>query len=94
MLREDFLFQDAFSPDDAYTPLDRQYGMLKSMMTFYEAGLPVVTAEEFDFDTLKSIKSYGEVATLKDKLDWTKDDFAKFQDQVRSEITSLTATAA
>ncbi len=94
MLREDFLFQDAFSPEDAYTPLDRQYGMLKSMMVFYEAGLPVVTTEEFDFSKFSKIDSYTQVATLKDKLEWTKDDFAKFQDQVRSEITSLTASAA
>jgi V/A-type H+-transporting ATPase subunit A len=94
MLREDFLFQDAFSPEDAYTPLDRQYGMLKSMMMFFEAGLPVVTAEEFDFSSFTKIDSLSQVATLKDKLEWTKDDFAKFQDQIRSEITSLTASAA
>lgn len=94
MLREDFLFQDAFSPDDAYTPLDRQYGMLKSMMTFYEAGLPVVTTEDFDFSTFSKIDSYAQVATLKDQLTWTKDDFAAFQDKVRSEITGLVANAA
>jgi len=94
MLREDFLFQDAFSPDDAYTPLDRQYGMLKSMMTFFESGLPVVTVEEFDFATFPKIASYAVVPTLKDKLDWTKDDFKKFQDTVRAEITSLTTPVA
>lgn len=94
MLREDFLFQDAFSPDDAYTPLERQYGMLKSIITFYEAGLPVVTTEDFDFATFRKMETFGQVATLKDQLEWKKEDFATFQDKVRSEITSLTATAA
>jgi hypothetical protein len=63
-------------------------------MVFFEAGLPVVTAEEFDFSSFTKIDSLAQVATLKDKLEWTKDDFAKFQDQIRSEITSLTASAA
>jgi V/A-type H+-transporting ATPase subunit A len=94
MLREDFLFQDAFSPDDAYTPLDRQYGILKSIMTFYEAGLPVVTTEEFEFDAFTKIPSFATVPVLKDKLDWTIEDFASFQDSVRADITGLTATAA
>jgi len=93
MLREDFLFQDAFSPDDAYTPLDRQYGMLKSIMMFYEAGLPVVTAEEFEFAAFTKMEVVSAVATLKDQLEWTKDDFAAYQDKVKAEITSL-ATAA
>ena len=94
MLREDFLFQDAFSPDDAYTPLERQYGILKSIMVFYEAGLPVVTSDEFEFTAFTEMKTFGEVATLKDKLDWNKDNFAQFQDRVRTEISSLSATAA
>jgi len=67
--------------------------MLKSMMVFYEAGLPVVTTEEFDFATFTKIDSYAIVPTLKDKLDWTTDDFKKFQDTVRSEITSLNTSA-
>jgi V/A-type H+-transporting ATPase subunit A len=91
MIREDFLFQDAFSPDDAYTRLDRQYGILKSIVTFYEAGLPVVSNEEFEFTNFTSIPSFGEVAALKDKLEWTGEDYQAFQDKVRAEISALTA---
>jgi V/A-type H+-transporting ATPase subunit A len=94
MIREDFLFQNAFDPNDAYTPLVRQYGILKSIVTFFEAGQSVVTAPEFDFSTFTQMKTFGEVARLKDKLDWKKDDFATFQDEVTSEISSLTAVAA
>ena len=94
MLREDFLFQDAFSPDDAYTPLDRQYGMLKSIMTFYEAGQEVVSTPDFEFKTFTAIESLSKVATLKEELKWTKDDFAAFQEKVRSEISSLATVTA
>lgn len=94
MLREDFLFQDAFSPDDAYTSLDRQYGMLKSIITFYEAGLPVVSEEEFDFASFASIETIAKVPTLKDELKWTKEDFAAFQEKIKSEISSLGNAAA
>ncbi len=89
MLREDFLFQDAFSKDDAYTPLDRQYGILKSIVTFFEAGQEVVTKPDFEYSTFAAMETLGKVATLKDELEWTKEDYQKFQDQVRSEINAL-----
>lgn len=91
MIREDFLFQDAFSPDDAYTPLERQYGILKSIVTFFEAGKEVVNTPEFDFAAFTAIPSYTEVATLKDKLDWKKEDYQAFQERVRAEISALAA---
>jgi V/A-type H+-transporting ATPase subunit A len=93
MIREDYLFQDAFSPDDAYTPLDRQYGMLKSIIAFYTHGQDVVTAEEFDFTKFTSIPTFSEVATLKDKLDWKAADFEAFQDRVKTDIMSLRTNA-
>lgn len=89
MIREDFLFQDAFSPDDAFTPLTRQYGILKSIITFHEAGEAVVSKPDFEFSAFTKIPSYGEVATLKDKLDWEIADYQQFQDRVRSEINAL-----
>jgi V/A-type H+/Na+-transporting ATPase subunit A len=91
MIREDFLFQDAFSPDDAYTPLERQYGMLKSIITFFEFGQTMVTRDDFDFSAFTALPSLAEVATLKDKLDWKKEDYQLFQDRVRAEISALVA---
>jgi V/A-type H+-transporting ATPase subunit A len=89
MLREDYLFQDAFSPDDAYTPLKRQYGMLKSIMTFYDAGLPVVTLPDFEFKKFTSLKCIAQVATLKEQLDWEIKDFEAYQTIIKDEINSL-----
>ncbi len=89
MIREDFLFQDAFSPDDAFTPLERQYGILESIVTFETVGLPVVSEDGFDFQRFTSIPSFQAVATLKDKLDWTKDDYQTFQNTIKDEISGL-----
>nr|WP_320023875.1 V-type ATP synthase subunit A [uncultured Acetobacterium sp.] len=47
-IREDFLHQDAFHEVDTYTPLEKQYLMMKLMLAFYDAtmaglkkGIPV-----------------------------------------------------
>jgi V/A-type H+-transporting ATPase subunit A len=89
MIREDFLFQNAFDPVDAYTPLDRQYGIIKSIMTFYEAGKDVVATPEFDFATFSGMKCIPQVATLKDEVAWKLADFEAYQDTIRTEINSL-----
>ena len=36
-IREDFLHQSAFDPDDAYTKLEKQYRMLKVILTLHHA---------------------------------------------------------
>ncbi|NCN12065.1 V-type ATP synthase subunit A [Candidatus Kaiserbacteria bacterium] len=91
MVREDFLFQNAFDKDDAYTPLERQYGILKSIITFFEVGQTVVNKPEFVYASFTAIPSFREVPKLKEKLDWKKADYQSFQDTVRAEISALTA---
>ncbi|MCA9362277.1 V-type ATP synthase subunit A, partial [Candidatus Kaiserbacteria bacterium] len=91
MIREDFLFQNAFDKDDAYTPLERQYGILRSIVSIFEVAQEVIDQPEFEFATLTAIPSFAEIARLKDKLQWTKDDYQKFQDTLRAEISALIA---
>ncbi len=91
MIREDFLFQNAFDKDDAFTSLERQYGILKSIITFYEVGQAVVQKPDFEFARFSSVPTYGEVARLKEKLDWKKADYQTFQDKVRAELEALVA---
>lgn len=38
-MREDFLQQDAFHPEDSYTPPDKQYAMMREIVNLYEKGL-------------------------------------------------------
>jgi len=39
IVREDFLQQDAFHPEDSYTPPDKQYAMMREIVNLYEKGL-------------------------------------------------------
>ncbi len=65
-LREDFLFQNAFDREDAYTPPKKQYGILKSIMTLSESGMEVVEQEDFDFRDLQALPVIEKLASAKD----------------------------
>ncbi len=86
-IREDFLFQNAFDKEDAYTPLENQYGILKSILTVYYEGLSVVSAEEFDFSEFKKLEVMSELSKLKEIKD--KNQFEAFQKRVKEEISKL-----
>lgn len=64
-LREDFLFQNAFDKDDAYTPLSKQYKILSSIMYLYESLKPVVKQEGFEFSNILSMESVKNIPQLK-----------------------------
>jgi V/A-type H+-transporting ATPase subunit A len=90
MIREDFLFQDAFNPDDAFTPLERQYGLLKSLLTFYTEGEAVVQDPEFDFAAFKSMPTVSETNALKNNTTATAEDYQAFQERIRADLEALT----
>jgi len=89
MIREDFLFQNAFDPEDAYTPLKNQYGLLKSIIVFFEAGQSVVIKPDFEFEKFANMKTLAGYQDLKDKSKATEEDYQSYQDKVREEINSL-----
>jgi len=90
MIREDFLFQNAFDPIDAYTSLKKQYRMMRAILTFMDSALNVIGQEDFDF---------SKVQKLPVKEDITKCSFlpeegmeAKFdeiEDKIRSQMNGL-----
>lgn len=91
MIREDFLFQDAFDREDAYTVPKRAYNILKSIMTVYYAGLEVIDTPEFDFKKLTNLEILREIPDAKHiKVD-QMDKFADLQDRLRSAILELQA---
>ncbi len=89
MIREDFLFQDAFSPEDAYTPLKNQYGLLKSIVTFYESGKDVVISEDFDFSKFTSMKTIPELQSIKSNHKAEMKVYEEYQGRIKEEIASL-----
>ncbi|MBU0577999.1 V-type ATP synthase subunit A [Patescibacteria group bacterium] len=88
-IREDFLFQNAFDPVDAYTSLKKQYWMLKCIMAIYYAGQDVVDNEEFDFNALKKLSVMEKIVKVKDIKDGKWDYFEKLEKEVQTAIRSL-----
>ena len=86
-VREDYLFQNAFDKDDAYTPTQTQYNILKSILTVYREGKNVVSKEDFNFNDFKKLETVKNLQTLKSKKDL--EEFKSFQDKAHEEISNL-----
>ena len=92
LIREEFLFQNAFDPDDAFMPIKNQYGLLKSIMTFYDAGQAIVSLENFDFNRFKQLETLKQVTALRENKQVTEQEYQTFQEQIRTEVTALLAS--
>jgi V/A-type H+-transporting ATPase subunit A len=81
-IREDFLHQNAFHEVDTFTPLDKQYEMIKLILHFHQAGLDaiengVLTADIFALTVREDIarskyidnEKVAEVAAIITKID-------------------------
>ncbi len=88
-IREDFLFQNAFDPEDAYTTPKKQYGILKAIVTLYQAGLNVIDHADFDFRTLSESSIIGELAHAKDIPNGEDEKFADLTKRVEQEVLAL-----
>lgn len=76
-LREDFLFQNAFDYEDAYTPLKKQYWILKCILSVYNETLPLVEKENFSFDDFLKLPIMEKVVKAKDI---PRDQLEKYED--------------
>jgi len=86
-IREDFLYQDSFDPEDAYILPIKQYQMLKCIVALYNEGLKLVDREEFDFSQVENLPVIQELAQVKAIA---LDDIVAFE-KVRSNIVEQIA---
>ncbi len=92
-IREDFLFQNAFDPDDAYTPLAKQYQVLKSIVCVYHAGVDAAAqAEEFDFDAFTATDAVQNLPKLITFDAESAKQFEQFREKAATEIAHLAET--
>ncbi|MBN2407676.1 MAG: V-type ATP synthase subunit A [Elusimicrobia bacterium] len=76
MIREDFLQQHAFDPDETYTPIGQQYRMLKSIINFYDTAVSAIEeGSRFENITILSVRE--KIARMKYI---TKDRMGEFDD--------------
>ncbi|MFC1655511.1 V-type ATP synthase subunit A [Patescibacteria group bacterium] len=88
-LREDFLFQNAFDKVDAFTPLKKQYWMLKSILNVAHHASKVIDHEDFNFDDLLALPVMERVTKCKNIGADKEDEFKKLWEDTEREIMSL-----
>ncbi|PCI24494.1 V-type ATP synthase subunit A [Candidatus Peregrinibacteria bacterium] len=66
MIREDFLYQNAFDPEDAYMTSKQSYNILKSIMLVWYRGIEKIEGNaEFDYQSLKKLDIYEAISRCK-----------------------------
>jgi V/A-type H+-transporting ATPase subunit A len=88
-LREDFLFQNAFDEMDAFTPLKKQYWMLKSIMNMNHHASKIVEQEDFDFDDLLGLPVMERIVNCKNIDPKKEDEYKKLWEDTEREIMGL-----
>ncbi|MBO4216819.1 MAG: V-type ATP synthase subunit A [Clostridia bacterium] len=92
-IREDYLQQDAFSLDDSYTPLDKQYALMKLILSFYEKAKAAVAAGA-DIEKVSSLPVRERIGRAKSApVDIYKQEYAGIEQELDDELAALTANA-
>jgi len=81
IIREDFLHQNAYDDIDTYTPVEKQYLMLKTIIEFYERGSDYLNAG-VDIEKIESMKVRDRIARMK----FFGDGWAGSIDEISSEV--------
>lgn len=89
MIREDFLFQNAFDPKDAYTSLQKQYRLLKAILHFYNTALPVVEQEDFDMKQLRAMAVKDAIAQAHLIEEENLQEFDALEARIEQELSAL-----
>ena len=90
LLREDFLFQNAFDPEDAYMVPKRSYQILKTILSVYYAAHPLIEENsDFEFKDLEACSFYGDIASAKEVKAEELEKLEDLQKRIADEIISL-----
>src|SRR5690554_4257194 len=81
-IREDYLHQNAFDDVDTYTSLNKQYGILKSILTWYQEGLKSLE-ENVSYHKLVNMNILERIGRMKYVVE---DEFSKEFEEVLTEM--------
>lgn len=65
MLREDFLQQNAFQQEDAYTPLSKQIKMLRNILSYYHEGNEALIHDHVYIADIENMKCVYDLSRMK-----------------------------
>jgi V/A-type H+-transporting ATPase subunit A len=92
-IREDFLFQNAFDRLDAYTPLKKQYWILKCITAMYREGIKIVEREGFEFEDFLKLPVLEKLTRCKDIPVEELEKYEELEKEVIEAIQGLQKTA-
>ncbi|MGI6114556.1 MULTISPECIES: V-type ATP synthase subunit A [unclassified Clostridium] len=87
-IREDYLHQNAFHEVDTYSSLQKQFGMLKMILAWYEQGLEALD-EGASLQALIALPVRERISRLKYVPEEELGSFAEVERQLQSEIAAL-----
>ena len=94
MIREDFLFQNAFDPNDAYTSLKKQYKILDAILHFMTEAEGVINQEDFEFNNVRNLKVKEDIAQAHFIAEEELDKFDELKQEISTQISALKVSAA
>jgi V/A-type H+-transporting ATPase subunit A len=88
-IREDFLYQSAFDPVDQYTTLEKQYRLLRLIVTLYKEGLSALEAgvELEKIKTLQAIPAIARARLIPEEK--AKEEIQAIEDSIKEELLTL-----
>ena len=91
-IREDFLHQSAFDPDDEYTRLSKQYAMLNNIMELHElCGQAIEKGVEIE--ELIELEIRQAIARMRHISEDNLEEFDNMSEKMKSEINSLISSS-
>ena len=93
-IREDFLQQNAFADVDCYSPLKKQYGILRLIFTYEEKAKKAIAAGA-DIEDICELPVHEQIGRAKDIDNGNYEtEFAKIETEISREMDQLIAAAA
>jgi V/A-type H+-transporting ATPase subunit A len=88
-IREDFLYQSAFDPVDQFTTLEKQYRLLRLIVTLYKEGLSALEAG-VELEKIKSLKAIPAIARARlIPEEKAKEELQAIEDSIKEELSTL-----
>ena len=92
-IREDFLYQSAFDPVDQFSSLEKQYSLLKVIVTLYREALSALEAgvELEKIKALKAIPAIARARLIPEESD--QEELQTIEESIKEEISVLKGAA-
>ena len=88
-IREDFLQQNAFDPEDAFTSIKKQFHILNSILLLNKLTEPLVSGDDFDFNKFLGLKCRQKIIRAHFIPEAKLADFEKLNKEIADEVGSL-----